>query len=268
MRVALLGAGNMGTSLLRGWMRRGGIEVSVWDPLPRRREEAGRLGAKVAPSNPEAVQGADVVVLAVKPGKVGEVLDEVGSSLPDGGMLLSVAAGVPTAFLEGRLGRRYPVVRAMPNSPALVGVGISAVCPGRWASDEHLERAEALLGAVGEVVRTEEKLMDAVTGLSGSGPAYVYTFLEALVDGGVLVGLPRDLALKLALGTVLGAAKMAKETGEDLSSLRGKVTSPGGTTIAGLYALEKMRFRAAVMGAVEAATKRSEELRDELYSDS
>jgi len=260
MRVALLGVGNMGAALLRGWRRAGGVDVAAWDPVPERREGARNLGAEVAPSNSEAVREAEVVLVAVKPQVVGGVLEEVRGALPEGGMVLSIAAGVRTGFLEARIGREYPVVRAMPNTPALVGAGITAICPGRWAAEGHLGRAEELLRAVGEVVRVEERLMDAVTGLSGSGPAYVYTMIEALADGGVLVGLPRQIALKLAVQTVLGAALTVKETGEHPAALRDRVTSPGGTTIAGMFALEEAGFRAALMRAVEAGTRRSEEL--------
>ncbi|HID10495.1 MAG TPA: pyrroline-5-carboxylate reductase [Candidatus Latescibacteria bacterium] len=260
MRVALIGAGNMGTALLRGWMRAGGVEVVAWDPIPERRDAARSMGAEVATSNPEAARGADVVLLAVKPQVVGGVLEEVKEALPEGGMVLSIAAGVSTGSMEGRIGGEYPVVRAMPNAPALVGAGMTAICPGRWATEAHLGRAEELLRVVGEVVRVEEGLMNAVTGLSGSGPAYVYILIEALADGGVLVGLPRTVALKFAVQTVLGAALMVRETGEHPADLRDRVASPGGTTIAGMYALEEAGFRAALMRAVEAATLRSEGL--------
>jgi pyrroline-5-carboxylate reductase len=211
------------------------------------------------PSGAWAVGDADVVVVAVKPGDVATALEAALPALRDDALVLSIAAGVTIGALEAAVPGR-PVVRAMPNTPALVRCGACAVAPGTNATDAHLELAERLLGSVGVVVRLDEKLLDAVTGLSGSGPAYVFLVAEALTEAGVLVGLPRDVASRLVVQTLLGSATLLAEGADGPEALRAAVTSPGGTTAAGLHALEHAGVRAALLDAVVAATRRSQEL--------
>jgi pyrroline-5-carboxylate reductase len=220
----------------------------------RRRELSEQVPGVRVVAEPAGGGGA---VLAVKPGDV----PAAASALAAAGVqrVVSIAAGVRLAALEAALGR-VPVVRAMPNTPALVGSGVTAIAPGSRAGEEDLAWAEEVLGAVGRVVRVGEPLLDAVTGLSGSGPAYVFLVAEALIDAGVLVGLPRDLSTTLAVQTLLGAARLLAETGDTPEALRAAVTSPGGTTAAGLRALEAAGVRAAFLDAVTAATERSKEL--------
>lgn len=257
-RLVVVGGGRMGEALVgglleSGWAQAGDLCV-VEKVAPRREELSGRFpGLRVVEVAPEA-KG---VVLAVKPADVPGACREVASSGLD--RALSIAAGVSLATLEGALGA-VPVVRAMPNTPALVGAGAAAVAPGTHAGDEDLAWAEGILGAVGEVVRLPEALLDAVTGLSGSGPAYVFLVAEALIDAGVLVGLPHDVSRRLAVQTLLGAARLLTESGQTPQALRAAVTSPGGTTAAGLRALEASGVRSALMEAVVAATERSREL--------
>jgi pyrroline-5-carboxylate reductase len=204
------------------------------------------------------VADADVVIVAVKPGDVPASLAAAESSLRSDTLVLSIAAGVKIATLEA-LAPGRPVVRAMPNTPALVRLGASAIAPGRHAGDQHLDVAAQLLGAVGIVVRVEESALDAVTGLSGSGPAYVFLMAEAMIEAGVLVGLPRDIS-QLVEQTLLGSATLLAQRDDGPEALRAAVTSPGGTTAAGLRELESARLRAAILDAVSAATRRSREL--------
>jgi pyrroline-5-carboxylate reductase len=261
--IAIVGAGNMGTALIGGMVQAGyePARLIASDTEGERRsavKQAWNVG--IAEDNVQAVEEAEILLLAVKPGMVPQVLDEIKPNMRPDHTIISIAAGVRTASIEEQLGTDTPVVRVMPNTPALIGAGISALCPGTHASSEHLDMARCILETVGEVVLVTEKQMDAVTGLSGSGPAYVYTVIEALTDGGVRMGLLRDVALKLAAQTVLGSARMVLESGEHPAVLRDRVTSPGGTTIAGMQVLESSGFRGAIMSAVEVATRRSEEL--------
>ncbi len=259
--VGTIGGGNMAEAILQGLVRSGyeAAQLLASDPVPERREHLSRkLGVRTTDSNLELVEASEVVVLAVKPQQLEAALD----TLPrDGGPLyLSIAAGVTLATLRRWLGSGSRIVRAMPNTPALIGAGITAIADDTGAAAEDLERAEVVLGSVGDVVRVPERLLDAVTGLSGSGPAYVYLFIEALCEAGVREGLPAPVARDLAVQTVLGAASMVRETGEHPALLRERVTSPGGTTAAGLAVLERLGLRAALFAAVEAATARSREL--------
>ncbi len=215
----------------------------------------------ISKENQEAAEVAQIIILAVKPGVISGVLEEIAQVLTPQKLLISVAAGITTSSIEAQLPQRVPVVRVMPNMPALIREGISALCWGKYVKEHHIQLASEILSSVGEVVVVEEGQMDAVTGLSGSGPAYVFTLIEALSDGGVKAGLPRKLALRLAVQTVLGAAKMTAQTGEHPAVLREEVTSPGGTTIAALHQLEAKGFRNALISAVEAAAERSRELR-------
>jgi pyrroline-5-carboxylate reductase len=257
-RLTIVGGGRMGAALVggllsSGWAQPG--ELCVVEPLARRRQELAALHPGVRLT--EQAVASDGVVVAVKPSDVSgacRAAAEAGLA-----RALSIAAGVPLALLEDHLGP-VPVVRAMPNTPALIGAGVAAVAPGSTASEDDLAWAEGILGSVGQVVRVPEHLLDAVTGLSGSGPAYVFLVAEALVEAGVLVGLPRDVSTRLAVGTLLGASRLLAESGEGPEALRAGVTSPGGTTAAGLAVLERRAVRSAFLEAVVAATRRSEEL--------
>jgi pyrroline-5-carboxylate reductase len=231
------------------------------DPLAEAREAFSRTsGGRSAASNVEVVRAADVLVLAVKPAHVAEVLADIGSDVQPRHLIISIAAGVPLKTLITSLGSQARLARVMPNTPCLVGAGASAYALGGGATADDGQLVARLLSTVGTAVELPENLLDAVTGLSGSGPAYVYQVIEALSDGGVLMGLPRDVATRLASQTVLGAAQMVVQTGEAPAVLKDAVASPGGTTIAGLHALETGGLRAALMNAVRAATLRSREL--------
>lgn len=226
-----------------------------------RLQTAQQLGVQTMKSNPEAVQKSDIILLAVKPQVMDEVLGEISPHIdPKRHTVISIAAGIPIARMEEALPQGAPVVRVMPNTPAQVLEGASAVALGSHAGEQHREIAHAIFGASGLVVDVPEKLIDAVTALSGSGPAYVFVFIEALADAGVNLGLPRTVALKLTAQTLLGAAKMVLETGKHPGELKDMVTSPGGTTIAGLSVLESRAFRGAVIDAVASAHKRAKEL--------
>jgi pyrroline-5-carboxylate reductase len=259
--LQVVGGGRMGEALVGGLLRAGGHSLDslrVVEPVSDRRGEleATFPGIEVAAA-PAAAEGT---VIAVKPGDVPaacQAVAEVGA-----GRVLSIAAGVRIASLEEHLAPSTPVVRAMPNTPALVGLGASAIAAGTQAGPDDLDWAESLLGAVGLVVRVKETMLDAVTGLSGSGPAYVFLVAEALIDGGVLAGLPRDVSEALTVQTLLGAATLLSASAEGPESLRAAVTSPGGTTAAGLRVLEQHRVRSALLEAVAAATARSKELGD------
>lgn len=253
----------MGEALSRGLIG-AGIEPNdlvLFDVnFERTRLLAQSLGARVAASVEEAVAGADVVVLAVKPQSVLGALEPLRALMKPSQTLISIAAGVSLARLEACFEASVPVVRAMPNTPALVGAAATAISAGTHASPENMDKARRIFAAVGLCVEVEEKLLEAVTGVSGSGPAYVCLFIEALADGGVHAGLPRAVALQLAAQTVLGSAQMVLETGEHPGALKDRVASPGGTTIAGLLALEQGAFRGTVMDAVLASANRSREL--------
>ena len=262
--VGTIGGGNMAQAVLQGLLQSGydPDQLSASDPDPARRELLARtLRVHTTESNLEIAQSSEVVVLAVKP----QALAAVTAELPrDGGPLyLSIVAGQTLATLRRQLGNGTRIVRSMPNTPALIGAGISAIADDPAASPEDLERAEVVLRAVGSVVRVPEALLDAVTGLSGSGPAYVYLFVEALTEAGTREGLPSQIARRLALETLLGAAAMVRESDEHPAVLRERVASPGGTTVAGLAALEEHGFRSAILAAVRAATERSRDLSGE-----
>lgn len=262
-RVAVLGGGVMGEALVVAALRTGlGVdEVVVSERSAARATEVSeRHGVRASDPPGRAVRGADVVIVAVKPGDVGDVLTEIGPRLERGALVLSVAAGLPLAYLEARLPEGTAVVRAMPNTPAVVGQGATALSAGTAADDTHLARAEAVLAATGLVLRVPEKLLDAVTAISGSGPAYVFYLVDALAEAGVLLGLARPQALELAVATFRGAATLLTESGEHPVVLRERVSSPGGTTVAGLAALDAHGVRAGVLAAAEAARDRSREL--------
>ncbi len=262
-RVAVLGGGKMGAALVGGLLQSGWDEdtVSIAEIDADRRVALEKEFPKVrvVPSAAWAVADADIVILAVKPNDVGSTIENARQALEPTTVVLSIAAGVTIATIEA-LAEGVPVVRAMPNTPALVGEGACAIAPGTHATDEHLELAERVLGSVGVVVRVTEKALDAVTGLSGSGPAYVFLVAEAMIEAGVLMGLDRATASTLTLQTLLGSATLLARGDDGPEALRAAVTSPGGTTAEGLRALEQHGVRAAFLDAVAAATRRSREL--------
>jgi pyrroline-5-carboxylate reductase len=261
--LALLGGGRMGEALLSGLLDAGyepdGLAVAEVDADRRRELEERFKGVRVVPSAAWAVADAEIVVVAVKPQDVGSVLEQAATSLAQDTLVISIAAGVKIATVEAAVPGR-PVVRAMPNTPALVRRAATAIAGGRHATPAHLETAERVLGAVGIVVQVPEQHLDAVTGLSGSGPAYVFLVAEALIEAGVLAGLPRPTADALVRETMLGAAQLLANGDDSPEALRAAVTSPGGTTAAGLHALEQRGVRAAFLDAVRAATERSRQL--------
>jgi len=264
LNLGFLGAGKMATALAQGFVNAGLVaakDISASDPFAAARDSFAReVGAKILASNAEVVKTAPVLILAVKPDQVAGVLAEIRDQFSERHLLISIAAGVTLAKMEAALPAGARVVRVMPNTPALVGASASAFALGKTASPSDAELVQKLLSAVGVALQVKEGLLDAVTGLSGSGPAYVYQFIEALSDGGVASGLPRDIATKLAAQTVFGAAKMVLETGQHPGALKDQVTSPGGTTIEGIHELEKGKLRGTVMSAVRAATEKSKKL--------
>jgi pyrroline-5-carboxylate reductase len=264
LKIGFLGAGKMATALAKGFVRAEIVfpkEISAADPFEAARKYfATETGANAVPTNSDVAKAATVLILATKPDQVPAALAEIRGAFTKKHLLISIAAGVTLAKLEAALPAGARVIRVMPNTPALVGEGASAFALGKNATDADGEIAKKLLSAVGLAFQVKESLLDAVTGLSGSGPAYVYQFIEALSDGGVAAGLPRDIATKLAAQTVLGGAKMVLETGQHPGALKDQVTSPGGTTIEGLHALEKGKLRATVISAVRAATEKSKKL--------
>jgi pyrroline-5-carboxylate reductase len=264
LRIGFIGAGQMARALAGGFVARGLAapdRIVAYDPSPEARQQfaAAVAGTRLLEDNVSVIDAADVIVLAVKPQSVSAVIEETQGHLTPAKLLVSIVAGVPLARLGSGFGTQR-TIRVMPNTPCLIGAGASAFAVGPGASRDDAQLVERLLASVGVTAEVEERLLDAVTGLSGSGPAFVYTIIEALSDGGVRMGLPRALATKLAAQTVMGAAQMVLSTGEHPAVLKDRVASPGGTTIAGLQALENHALRAALIGAVEAATRRSLEL--------
>ena len=261
--VGFIGGGNMAEAFIKGLLK-AALPVSdmrVTEPDEMRREHLVQAyGVEVLEESASLVEACDTIVLAVKPQIAGGVLREIAPVLTGEKLLISIAAGLSTAAIERDLDESPRVVRAMPNTPALVGEGATALCRGQYASREDLQVARKLFESVGIVQVVDESQMDAVTGLSGSGPGYIFTVIEALADGGVQEGLRKDVALSLAVQTVLGAALMAKETREHPALLRDRVCSPGGTTISAIRVLEERGLRATLMEAVSAATQRSREL--------
>ena len=263
-KIGVIGAGKIGSAIARGIIRAGLVKKEnvmasdVSDELCQ--AIARELDIKVTPDNGALCDFAEITILAVKPQIVDPVAREIAKKLGKSKLLISVAAGVPLGRIETHLEPGARVVRVMPNIPCVVGAGAAGFAGGSHATAADLEKVGAILNSFGVGLAVEEKYLDAVTGLSGSGPAYVFLFMEALADGGVQVGLSRDVALKLAMQTVYGAARMALESNKHLSELKDEVTSPGGTTIAGLYAMEQNGFRGTVMKAVVSATRRSQEL--------
>jgi pyrroline-5-carboxylate reductase len=261
-QTAILGAGVMGETLLSGLVRAGRRvdHLLVGEKRAERaRELEERYGVAVV-TNVEAARKADTLALVVKPQDMGDLLDEIAPALRPGQLVVSLAAGITTAFIESRVPDGVAVVRVMPNTPALVDEGMAAVSPGSHCSDDHLAEAEALMASVGKVLRIPERQQDAVTAISGSGPAYLFFVVESMIEAGVHLGLPRATATDLVVQTVVGSAKMLRETGTHPVVLREQVTSPGGTTAAALRELEVHKVRAAFLAAMEAARDRSRAL--------
>ncbi|GAA3792212.1 pyrroline-5-carboxylate reductase [Sphaerisporangium flaviroseum] len=260
--IAILGTGKMGEALLSGLLR-AGVEPGEIMVTARREERAQALRDRYAVrvvSNIEAAQTADTLILAVKPQDMGTLLAEVGSQVPAGRLVISVAAGITTSFVESRLSDEVPVVRVMSNTPVLVDEAMSVISAGAHASEIHLKQAEDLLKPVGKVLRIPESQQDAATALSGSGPAYFFYLVEAMVDAGILLGMPRAAALDMVTQSIVGAAIMLRDSGEHPVILREAVTSPAGTTISAIAELERHSVRAAFLAAIEAARDRSREL--------
>ncbi len=264
LTIGFLGAGKMATALAKGFLRAGLVtprQIQASDPSEAACAAfAKETGAKTTAFNPDVTRFADVLILAVKPDQVNSVLTDIAAGFTERHLLISIAAGVPLARLEERLGAGARLIRVMPNTPALVGASASAFALGKSALAEDGALAEKLFSAVGIAFQLKESLLDAVTGLGGSGPAYVYLFIEALSDGGVAAGLPREVATRIAAQTVLGSAKMLLETGLHPGALKDMVTSPGGTTIEGLHELERGKLRGTVISAVRAASEKSRRL--------
>ena len=262
--IALLGAGKIGESLLAGLLSSGwrapGEIVATGRREERIREVASRHGVRTTLSNAEAVAGAGLVVIAVKPQDFDTLLGEIGGLLTPEQTVLSVAAAIPTAAIESRIAPGVPVVRAMPNRPATVHEGIAGICAGAHAADEHLALAEEALTHLGAVVRVAERYMDAVTAVSGSGPAYFALLAEAMVEAGILLGLSREISTQLVVQTMLGTAHLLRDEKIHPVELREQVTSPGGTTIRAIRELERAGVRAAFLNAIQAAMERSREL--------
>ena len=264
LKIGFLGAGKMASALAKGFIRAGlapADAIIASDPYEAACAAiAKEAGIKTTGFNPDVIKAAQVIILAVKPDQVAAVLAEVRPHFTEKHLLLSIAAGVPIVRLEAALPDGSRVIRVMPNTPALVGASASAFATGRSATRDDAELAQKLFASVGVAYQVKESLLDAVTGLSGSGPAYAFVIIEALSDGGVAAGLPRDIATKLAAQTLLGSARMVLETGQHPGALKDAVTSPGGTTIEGVHELEKGGLRAALINAVRAATDKSKKL--------
>jgi pyrroline-5-carboxylate reductase len=262
--IAFLGAGNMGEALIRGLLAAKMVmpsQIVATDVRPERLGELAKtFGIRTTDDNTKAVVDADIVLLAVKPQQMSAVLAPLKATGINGKLFVSIAAGVTTARIESELGAEAHVVRVMPNTPALVGAGAAALAKGAHATDDDLATTEAVLGAVGITVRIEEKFIDAVTALSGSGPAYIFFVTQAMIKAGVAAGLNEALAKKLAVQTVYGAAKLLVESGEDPESLRRKVTSPGGTTEAALKVMSERKLVEIFAEAIKAAERPSREL--------
>ncbi|WP_035872308.1 pyrroline-5-carboxylate reductase [Kitasatospora cheerisanensis] len=261
-KIAFLGTGKIGEALLSGLLRAGAdpADVLITARRPERATElADRYGVTTA-TNAEAAKLADTLILAVKPQDMGTLLDELAEHVAADKLIVSAAAGIPTAWFEERLAPGTPVVRVMPNTPVLVDEGMSVISGGSHATEAHLARTEAIFRSVGKALRVPENQQDAATALSGSGPAYFYFLVEAMIDAGILLGLPRQVAHELIVQSAIGASVMLRDSGEHPVKLREAVTSPAGTTIAAIRELENHGVRAALLGALEAARDRSREL--------
>jgi pyrroline-5-carboxylate reductase len=263
-RIAVLGAGKAGEALIAGILSSGWREPAEIVATARHRDRldalADRYGVETTLSNAEAVEDAAIVVVAVKPQDIEGLLNDIGGTLVPEQTVISIAAAIPTALIERHLSDHVPVVRAMPNTPVTVHEGMAGITPGTYAEEEHLARAEAVLGSVGRSVRVDESYMDAITAVSGSGPAYFALLAESMIEAGILLGLSREVSTDLVVQTMLGTAKLLRDEKMHPVELREMVTSPGGTTIAAIRELEQAGVRAAFLNAIQAAMERSKEL--------
>lgn len=263
-KLGFIGAGNMAEAICRAVIDSGLYSpdmICFYDPSEQRvKLFENELGVNYCKDNEQVVGESFIVILAVKPQQYAQVLDQIRDRLRNDNLIISIAAGISTLYIERGLIRHVPVIRAMPNTPLLVGYGITALCKGRYASEEHVRLAEQIFSSAGEVIRVDEELMDAITAMSGSGPAYFFYLLEAMIQAGVELGLSKDLSYKLSLHTGLGAMKLAIATKLSPEELRFKVTSPGGTTEAAIEVLESEDFKSSFISAVRAAYKRSKQL--------
>lgn len=267
-RLSFIGGGNMAEAMIKGLLHKKIVapeQVAVSEP---REERAQYLSAtyhvEVFPDNQAAARRGEILVLAVKPQVMREILPGIFKVIIADQLIISIAAGISTGFIASYLGKDKRIIRAMPNTPAQIGMGAVALCGGGRSTHHDLQVAQSFFNAIGTSVIVQEHHMDAVTGLSGSGPAYLFLIIEALTDGGVKMGLPRDIAQALILQTIIGSGRMVMETGDHPSKLKDMVTSPGGTTISGLHVLESKGVRGALIDAVTAATERSRELANDL----
>jgi pyrroline-5-carboxylate reductase len=261
LRIAILGLGKMGGILAQGFLSANLLPAANLTATVARadRDRTPDLGIRLTTDNLAAAQAADIILLAIKPYQIVDVLHEISPALP-GKLVISVAASIPTATMEAAAGAGVAVIRAMPNTPAKLGAGMTAISRGQHVTDAQLALGERIFATVGRTVTLDEKLIDAATGLSGSGPAYLYIVIDALAEAGVSVGLPRDIATLLAAQTTYGAARMVLETGLHPAQLKDQVTTPGGTTIAGIQALEEGKLRATIIQAVKCSADRAKEL--------
>ncbi len=262
--MAFLGLGKMGGILLQALLKQNLLSPKNTVATVRHPERAQslsqELGISVTTDNRQAAQQSDLVLLCVKPQTVREVTEEIAAEMTSKKLLISIAASVPTHYIEEILASEVPVVRAMPNTPCVIGCGMTGLCKGKFADESHLDTAQTLFDSVGRTVTVDEKRMDAVTGLSASGPAFIYIILESLAEGGVKVGLPRDVATLLAAQTVQGSARMILETGQHPALLKDAVTTPAGCTVDGIMELEEGKLRVTLIKAVVKATERAKEL--------
>jgi len=263
-KIGFLGSGNMAEAIIKGVVQSGifsAKDIISSDIIEdRRRLLNDSYGISITSDNINLVSRVEIIVLAVKPQIIESVLEEIAEVVDTSKLVISIAAGITMKHVESKLKAESRVIRVMPNAPALIGEGATAISPGSSVTEDDLDVAKKVFDAVGRTVVVEEKYMDAVTGLSGSGPAYVFLVIDALIDSGVKVGLDRETARTLAVQTVFGSAKMLLETGEHPAQLKDRVTSPGGTTITGLHVMEEGNIRSVIMDAVEAAANRSKEL--------
>lgn len=265
-KITVIGAGTMGRTIIAGLLRSGNSKPENITATTRTDKTAKmvreKYGVKVLTNNPDAAKDADILILSVKPMEIEKVL----KSMPPTGifdkkpLVVTIAAGVSTGLIENVIGADVPVVRSMPNTPCFIDAGVTAICPGTGAKREHMDSARIIFEALGECVEVEEKHMDAVTGLSASGPAFIYLIIEALADGGVMMGLPRKAAMDLVTQMVIGAARMVAETERHPASLKDDVTTPAGCTISGILTLEDGKIRSVLARAVQIATLRASEL--------
>lgn len=263
LRLAVIGFGKIGSIVLQGMLNQGLFtkrQVHATVQHPDRAKKLSANGLKVTTDNLAAVRNADVVIIAVKPQLVGQVMEQIAPVTTAKQLLISVAASVPTSYMEQRLPTKVRIIRAMPNTPSMVGSGMTALCKGQFATQSDVDLALSLFNTIGRTVVVDEKHMDAITGLSASGPAFIYIILESLAEGGVKMGLPRDLATTLATQTALGAAKMVQETGYHPALLKDQVTTPAGCTIDGILELEEGGLRVTLIKAVVKAALRAKEL--------